>query len=54
MLLMELKVKLQKEVEKTYLQGKKQQTKYRLTYKMVWWKRKGTIDVLKARRHHER
>ena len=33
---MQLQVKLQKTVEKTYLEANKKQTRYRLTYLGVW------------------
>ena len=47
--LKQLQIKLQKTKEVTYLKANKQQTRYRLTYLKVGRKKKGTIDVLKAK-----
>ena len=37
-----------------YLEAKKEETRYRVTYLRFLIKGKGTIDVLKAKGHHEK
>ena len=51
---MQLQGKLEKTAEITYLDAKKKQTRYRLTYFEVLKKKKRTIDIFDAKGHHEK
>ena len=51
---MQLQGKLEKTAEITYLDANKKQTRYHLTYFEILKKKKGTIDILDAKEHHEK
>ena len=51
---MQLQVKQQKTAKTTYLEGRKQQVRYCLTYLEVLKEEKGPIDVVQAKTQHQR